>query len=110
MPSKPRFQRNHLNQTAAYGSVIKRADGKVHYLSRPAHRRFHDKLNEYWKMWKAAKIIPTNRMYHDALKDALRAAIKDKRLVAQLAKIAREERHAAKLWDHMPVPRIPGRP
>jgi len=112
------FQANHLNQNAAYKSIIPENEGAALGLRGNAftepgtpHYRFHESLEKFWDQYRrgGAKYpqVPTNAEYSQGLKEALRASGLSQRDAAAVEAMARTNREAYGLSDTDPVPRIP---
>lgn len=109
-------QANHLNQTAAFRSVIRRSDGLAVYLAGSAkvtgtpHNRFHRSLDDFWSRFRSIITAkpPTGAEYGKALQNALLDAgvsASDADLIAEMARIERER---IGIGSDVDVPSVPG--
>jgi RHS repeat-associated protein len=116
----PGFQANHLNQNAAYQSVIPTDEGLAagaqgNAFTQPGtpHYDFHQSLEQFWDQYRVGGDLygstPTNAQYGQALQQALQASGLSSSEASYLADQAAAQRTAYGLSDTAPVPRIPGR-
>jgi len=114
------MQANHLNQNAAYRSVIPSDQGTAMGLYGDAFRQpgtqhfsFHGSLESFWRPYRMGGgrfgSRPTNAQYSDALRGALRAAMLPEEDVALGVADAARQRAAFGLRPDDPVPNIPRR-
>ncbi|MBZ5523866.1 MAG: hypothetical protein LAP21_16650, partial [Acidobacteriia bacterium] len=114
------IQANHLNQNAAYGTVIPARDGlavpmkgDVFADKNSPHYRFHRVLEDFWDQFRddgpRKDDMPTNAEYDAALRRALEAAGLDPEMVTRAADQARQQRLDFGLKDEAEVPRLPER-
>jgi hypothetical protein len=115
------MQANHLNQQAAYGSVIPFENGLSVSMEGNAladigspHYQFHNVLETFWNQYRPGGKMyglppPTNAEYDAALKVALRQSGRSRSAAADLAAQAARQRATYGLAPSDPVPRIPGR-
>jgi hypothetical protein len=114
------FQANHLNQNAAFGSVISQDEGlavgmRGNAITEPGtpHFSFHQSLERFWDQYRPNRTlfgsVPTNAEYGQALQNALQAAGYSPPQAADLAAQAAAQRAAYGLPETAPVPRVPGR-
>src|SRR5262245_30985858 len=101
----------HLNQQAAFGSIIPRLDGVAVVFSEAEERAFAAAFASFWLPFQSggprAGTRPTNKEYGAALLRALEAAgckAADARIIAGLAAL---ERHRHGLDESAPVPELP---
>jgi hypothetical protein len=117
-------QANHLNQDAAFRSIIPKREGvavamRGNAFTEPQtpHYKFHKSLETFWEQYRrkgARKGAlygkrPTSRQYGAALRQALIAAGYSAEEADDLAEQAARQRRACGLQDDDLVPRIPGR-
>jgi hypothetical protein len=110
-------QAHHLNQQAAFGSVIPHGRGVCIYLQGGTnvvgseHYRFHQSLKQFWRKYQRGGELfgtkPTNLQYDAALRAALKAAGKSAAEIRQIARAARQQRLDYELDDDIPVPDVP---
>jgi RHS repeat-associated protein len=116
----PGMQANHLNQDAAFKSVIPSGQGAAVGMRGNAftdigspHYEFHRALEEFWEPFRKGGSRfgsrPTCADYDDALRQALLAAGYEGDVALSLAEFAAQNRRSFGLLDASPVPRIPGR-
>ncbi len=114
------LQAHHLNQNAAYESVIPRPDGfsvgmKGDALRDPGspHYGFHEVLEDFWDRHRPGGDLfpqmPTNAQYDDAMRQALRGAGFTRGEATDLARQAAAQRAAYGLAPSDAVPRVPSR-
>jgi hypothetical protein len=114
------WQANHLNQAAAYESVIPRDQGAASPMRGDAirhpgtqHYRFHASLEAFWDQFRQggarAGQRPTNAEYARALEQALLQSGHTAAETNVLVGDAARERASVGLRESDPVPRIPGR-
>jgi hypothetical protein len=117
---KTGLQANHLNQNAAFRSVIPRLEGKANAMAGNAfteigspHYEFHKSLEEFWDRYrpggKLVGKVPTAQDYDLALRRALRAGGVSDADIDLMAKAAKDQRLSAKVQQKDKVPRVPGR-
>ncbi|MBS0261989.1 MAG: IPT/TIG domain-containing protein, partial [Planctomycetes bacterium] len=113
-------QANHLNQNAAFRSIIPEEEGLANALRGNAftepgtpHFEFHRSLEGFWNQYRPNGSLfgktPTNAQYGQALQQALEAGGLSPTQAAELAAQAARQRAAFGLLDDALVPRIPGR-
>jgi hypothetical protein len=113
-------QANHLNQDAAYGSVIPSKEGLTTPLRGDAivepgtpHYRFHAFLERFWDPYRRGGSLygkrPTNGAYGSALERALVEGGESPEAAKTLADQAAAQRRFYGLKEGDPVPRVPGR-
>lgn len=113
-------QANHLNQNAAFRSVIPENDGLAVGMRGNAiteagspHYNFHQSLEQFWNQFRRGgprfNQTPTNAEYGQALQQALEAGGFSSAEAQHLAAQAAQQRAAYGLLETAPVPRIPGR-
>ena len=114
------MQANHLNQDAAFKSVIPSDEGVAVALRGNAiteigspHYEFHASLEAFWNNYRKGGELfgarPTNGEYGQAVQAALRAAGYSEADAARVAAAAAANRTAHGLSETGLVPRIPGR-
>ena len=114
------LQANHLNQNAAYKSIIPSDEGVAVGMRGNAfteigspHYEFHSSLESFWQPYRKGGELfgsyPTNAQYSEALNSALRSAGLSEIEVSRLSELAAQNRAAYGLLESQPVPRIPGR-
>lgn len=114
------IQRNHLNQDAAFGSVIPKNQGAAVGMKGNAffevgtpHYSFHRSLESWWDNFRPGGLrfgtLPTCAEYDVAMRYGLEAAGFDAYAVDALAEFARQNRRDFGLTDSSLVPRIPRR-
>ena len=114
------LQANHLNQNAAYKSVIPPDEGLANAMQGNAftepgtpHYDFHSSLEDFWDQYRPGGALeglrPSNAEYGMALQDALQAGGYSPAEAADLAAQAAAQRVGYGLGPNDPVPRIPGR-
>ncbi len=113
-------QSHHLNQDAAYRSVIPHNDGAAIKLegnafSQPGtpHYEAHKSLEQFWNKFRRGGELegqrPTNIQYTQALKHSLEAAGLSSKQVMQAVRYSIQNRIQHLAFGGMKVPRIPGR-
>jgi len=113
------FQANHLNQDAAFSSIIPRDEGLAVALEGNAftdvgtpHYDFHQSLEEFWEQYRTGNLSgtrPTSGDYGQALQQALEAAGYSSDEASILGAQAAAQRAASGLTDTDLIPRVPGR-
>jgi hypothetical protein len=116
------FQGNHLNQNAAFKSVIPEADGIAHPLFGNAfrdigseHYIFHLHMENFWKDWRVGgkffgpNKTPTLVEYNQALREALGATGLSASEVDFWVGAAEWQQNQYKTQLNGFVPRVPGR-
>jgi RHS repeat-associated protein len=114
------LQANHLNQNAAFRSIIPPDEGLAvgmegNAITEPgtAHYDFHQSLEQFWDQYRPGGElfgqVPSNGEYGQALQNALEAGGLTSQEAAELADQAAAQRAASGLSESSPVPRIPGR-
>lgn len=113
------LQANHLNQDAAFNSIIPSGKGVANAMRGDAiqdvgseHWKFHKTLEEFWDQFRKGSRFgdqPTCGEYSDALASALRDAGYSPEVVQDLVGQARQQRISFGLNDTSYVPDIPGR-
>ena len=112
------IQANHLNQDAAYGSIIPkqqraavRMRGNAFTQPGTQHFVFHKERESFWAPYRRGGALfgqrPSNAQYSEAVKRALSKAGFSRRDAARLAREAGQSREAFALRETDPVPRIP---
>ena len=71
---------NHLNQTAAFPAIIRKAAGCVELDGNPLvtgteHNQFHQVLEQFWDQFRRTDKIPTNKQYLTALRSGLSSIV-----------------------------------
>jgi RHS repeat-associated protein len=113
-------QAHHLNQNAAFRTVIPRDEGLAIGLRGNAftergtpHYMFHQSLESFWDQYRVGGALagtrPTNAQYGQALQTALEASGFPAAQAADLAALAASQRAAYGLAETTLVPRVPGR-
>ncbi|HQL76006.1 MAG: tRNA3(Ser)-specific nuclease WapA precursor [Planctomycetes bacterium ADurb.Bin126] len=113
-------QANHLNQNAAFGSIIPKKEGISVAMKGNAfadvgfpHFNFHSFLEEFWSKYRKGGelfgTVPTNAEYGAALKQALLKAGHTPAEAACLAEQAGIQRAVYGCLESMPVPSVPKR-
>lgn len=116
----PGVQANHLNQDAAFGSIIPKDQGVAVPLAGNAiteigseHYAFHESLEGFWSPYRRGGSLftfrPTNAEYGQAIYSALRAAGRSPEEAAALTQAAEADLATNGLAPTDPVPNIPGR-
>ncbi len=111
-------QANHLNQDAAFRSVIPTEDGIANAMQGNAfvepgtpHYDFHEHLEGFWSQFRRGGVragqFPTNAEYGTALTKSLRAGGYNAAEARMLASRARAQRLEYGLMDWDLVPRVP---
>ena len=107
-------QANHLNQNAAFKSVIPRGKGMSVPMKGNAftqrssmHYKFHKSLEKFWDKHRAAGTVPTNKQYGTALSKALKDAGLSPSAAKSLAAKAARQRSSYGLKPSDPVPNVP---
>jgi len=114
------FQANHLNQNAAFKSIIPEEEGLAVGMRGNAfsevgspHYNFHMSMEEFWTPYRKGGNLfgqlPTNEQYGVALQQALIRSGYTPEQAAILAQQAADQRAAFQLVPSAHVPRIPGR-
>jgi RHS repeat-associated protein len=112
------LQANHLNQNAAYRTVIPprngisvAIEGDVIMQPTSPHGLFHQSLNNFWSQFRGGSPLqrPSNGQYSQALAQALRRAGFSEIEVNYLVTLARDQRLQYGLLETDFVPRIPTR-
>lgn len=114
------YQAHHLNQDAAYKSVIPTKAGISVRLQGDAirdvgsqHYRFHQSMERFWTQFRRGGARygnqPSNREYSEALDKALREAGMNSSEASYLVGVARNNRAQFGLRETEPVPDIPNR-
>jgi hypothetical protein len=114
------LQANHLNQNAAYGSVIPSEKGLSIGMEgnalrdvESAHYRFHSVLEDFWDSYRPGGDMypqpPANADYDLALRSALRAGGFSRGDAAYIARQAAAQRTEFGLAPNDPVPQVPKR-
>jgi hypothetical protein len=111
-------QSHHLNQDKAYNSVIPYKDGLAIELRGHAkkdgtqHNKAHKVLEDFWDDYRPGgnleNQLPSNGKYGKVMYKSLRRAGVDEKDARKAYELAREQRIGYNLFDHMPVPNIPG--
>ena len=116
----PGQQANHLNQNAAFGSIIPQNEGVSISLYGNAltdvgsqHYKFHASLENFWNDFRQGGSLfgqrPTNMDYSQALEQALyKTGLSNDEIVEAIFE-ARKNREAYGLTDYALIPRIPGK-
>ena len=115
----PGLQANHINQKAAFGSVIPDSKGAAVGMRGNAitdigspHYEFHKSLESFWAQFRPggarAGMRPTCGEYDGAIREALAASGFDGGTVSALADFAASNRRDYGLLDSSLVPRVPG--
>ncbi len=113
-------QANHLNQNAAYGSIIPREEGlalgmRGNAFSEPGteHFLFHSSMEGFWDQFRVGGArfgqVPSNAEYVEATRRALRTSGLSPGEAAELARRAGSQQSAAGLAPDAPVPQVPRR-
>ena len=112
------FQTHHLNQDAAFRTVIPHSKGVCIYLEGSTqqvgsqHYLFHQSMDQFWRPYQAGGALfgtrPTNQAYGAALRRALRAANVAEADARQACLEAIHQRRAFGLLGTDLVPRVPG--
>jgi hypothetical protein len=114
------LQANHLNQNAAFKSIIPENEGIANAMRGNAfddvgspHYEFHRSLEGFWNQYRKGGEHfgnrPTNAQYGTAVNDALSSAGHTTVESARLSALAAQNRAAFGLSESQLVPRIPGR-
>lgn len=114
------IQANHLNQNAAFKSIIPQEEGLAVGMRGNAftevgspHYEFHSSLEEFWAPYrKGGELfgeVPTNAQYGTAVERALVQSGYSPSQAASVAEQAAAQRLSYGLAPAMPVPRVPGR-
>jgi hypothetical protein len=112
-------QANHLNQNAAFKSIIPREEGLAVGMRGDAfidrgtpHYEFHKSLEQFWEQYRTGPLRglrPTNAQYGQALQRSLEVGDFSAEEASSLATQAARQRRAFGLADDDLVPRVPGR-
>jgi RHS repeat-associated protein len=116
----PGLQANHINQNAAFGSVIPGSKGAAVGMRGNAfteigspHYEFHRSLESFWDNFRPGGTRygsrPTCGEYDTAVREALASSGFDSGTVSALADFAATNRSDYGLLDNSLVPRVPGR-
>jgi hypothetical protein len=114
------IQANHINQNAAFESVIPKNEGvavgmRGNAITEPGtpHYEFHRSLERFWDQFRPggarAGQTPTCGEYGTAANEALQAGGFTPAEAAAIEATARANRQSYGLSDADPVPRVPGR-
>lgn len=112
------FQAHHLNQNAAFSSVIPKGEGFSIGIRGNAftdigtpHYDFHSSLEGFWDQYRVGGSsfgeVPTNAQYGDAVTQALQDAGLSPSEAQRLSDLAAQNRAAYDLSPNDPVPNIP---
>jgi YD repeat-containing protein len=112
------FQAHHLNQNAAFSSVIPKGEGFSIGIRGNAftdvgtpHYDFHRSLEGFWDQYRVGGSsfgeVPTNAQYGDAVTQALQDAGLSPSEAQRLSDLAAQNRAAYNLSPNDPVPNIP---
>lgn len=112
------FQAHHLNQNAAFKSVIPKDEGfaigiRGNAFTEPGtpHYEFHSSLEGFWDQYRTGGDlfgeVPTNAEYGDAVTQALQDSGLSPTEAQRLSDLAAQNRAAYGLSPDDPVPRIP---
>lgn len=107
-------QAHHLNQAAAFGSVIPYNRGQALKLvgniftdAGAPHTKAHEFLENFWNKFRGTHVVPTNLDYTRALQQSLRAAGVAEPLVKKAVQAAVRERVKFGLLGGAEVPHVP---
>ncbi|WP_158253798.1 LysM peptidoglycan-binding domain-containing protein [Chromobacterium alticapitis] len=112
------FQAHHLNQNAAFNSVIPKDEGfsigirgNAFTEAGTPHYDFHSSLERFWDSYRKGGDlfgeVPTNAQYGDAVTQALRDSGLSESEAQRLSDLAKQNRHAFGLRPEASVPRVP---
>jgi hypothetical protein len=114
------LQANHLNQNAAFRTIIPSDEGVAVGMRGNAfteigspHYEFHSSLESFWQPYRRGGELfgsyPTNAQYGEAVTNALRASGLPDAEAVRLSELATQNRAAYGLLESQQVPGIPGR-
>lgn len=115
LKTKVGYQRHHLNQKAAFDSVIPGNQGTSTYLSGDVnspgteHFNVHLELERFWEPNRQAQSTPTIAEYNKAMRRGFLRAGFDRDNVRALMHAAQVEQLRHNLRPDSPVPKVPGR-
>ena len=109
-------QAHHINQNAAYGSVIPQQDGvSVKLLGNISkdpdaqHTIVHRELEKFWDQYRGSKTKPTNMQYTYAVYKALVAADIDSKDAMEITRASIQQRVHYGLVGGETVPKVPNK-
>ncbi|MFR4977936.1 MAG: RHS repeat domain-containing protein, partial [Butyricicoccus sp.] len=109
-------QAHHINQNAAYGSVIPQQDGvSVKLLGNifkdpdAQHTIVHRELEKFWDQYRGSKTKPTNMQYTYAVYKALVAADIDSKDAMEITRASIQQRVHYGLVGGETVPKVPNK-